>query len=63
MKKVLFGIALGAALTYLFDPQLGARRRDQLRERFGRSPASRRAADAPAIDIVMFEERTPVGVS
>ena len=64
MKKVLFGMALGAALAYLFDPQLGDRRRDQLRERFGRSPTSPNMATDPAeIDIVMFDERTPAGVS
>jgi hypothetical protein len=64
MKKLLFGMALGAALSYLFDPQLGARRREQVRQRFDKSANSAGVAvDGPAIDIVMFEERTPAGVS
>jgi hypothetical protein len=64
MKKLLFGMALGAALSYLFDPQQGSRRRAQLRERLDKSAAGADlAADGPAIDIVMFEERSPAGVS
>jgi hypothetical protein len=64
MKKVLFGMALGAALSYLFDPQLGARRREQLRERLDKSATGADiSVDGPAIDIVMFDERTPAGVS
>ena len=64
MKKVLFGMALGAALSYLFDPQLGARRREQVRQRFDKSASGADlAVDGPAIDIVMFEERSTAGVS
>lgn len=64
MKKVIFGMALGAALAYLFDPQLGVRRRDQLRERFSGSPTPTNSGpDTAAIDIVMFEDRAPAGVS
>jgi hypothetical protein len=64
MKKVLFGMALGAALSYLFDPQQGPRRREQVRQRLDKSAAGADVAvDGPAIDIVMFDERTPAGVS
>lgn len=63
MKKVLFGMALGAALVYLFDPQLGVRRRDQLRARLGKSRSDGATVDAEPIGVIMFEERTPVGVS
>jgi hypothetical protein len=63
MKKVLFGMALGAALSYLFDPQLGVRRREQLRERLDRSSGGGTVTDAAEIDIVMFDDRTPAGVS
>lgn len=60
MKKVLFGMAVGAALTYLFDPQQGTRRRERLREQLGQAPAG---DQAPTIDVVMFDERVPAGVS
>ena len=60
----MFGMALGAALSYLFDPQLGVRRREQLRQRLDKSSSGADlAVDGPAIDIVMFEERSPAGVS
>jgi hypothetical protein len=62
MKKVLFGMALGAALSYLFDPQLGVRRREQLRERLGR-PAAPTVAGPADIDVIVFDDRTPAGVS
>ena len=31
MKKLLFAMAVGAALAWLFDPEAGSRRRDSLR--------------------------------
>ena len=31
MKKLLFAMAIGAALAWLFDPDAGSRRRDSLR--------------------------------
>jgi hypothetical protein len=44
MKKLLFAMAIGAALAWLFDPDTGSRRRDMLRrkldERGLTSPAS-----------------------
>jgi len=33
MKKLLFAMALGAALAWLFDPDAGSRRRDSLRRK------------------------------
>lgn len=62
MKKVLFGMALGAALSYLFDPQHGVRRREELRERLGR-PGANTAAEPAEIDIIMFDDRAAAGVS
>ena len=33
MKKLLFAMAIGAALAWLFDPDAGARRRDGLKRK------------------------------
>lgn len=33
MKKLLFAMAIGAALAWLFDPDAGSRRRDGLRRK------------------------------
>ena len=33
MKKLLFAMAIGAALAWLFDPDAGARRRDALKRK------------------------------
>lgn len=44
MKKLLFVMAIGAALAWLFDPDSGSKRRDALRrkleERRGTAPAT-----------------------
>ena len=33
MKKLLFAMAIGAALAWLFDPDAGSRRRETLRRK------------------------------
>ena len=33
MKKLLFAMAIGAALAWLFDPDSGSKRRDMLRRK------------------------------
>lgn len=33
MKKLLFATAIGALLAWLFDPELGPQRRDDVRRR------------------------------
>ena len=33
MKKLLFAMAIGAALAWLFDPDAGSRRRENLRRK------------------------------
>ena len=33
MKKLLFAMAIGAALAWLFDPDAGSRRRESLRRK------------------------------
>ena len=33
MKKLLFAMAIGAALAWLFDPDAGSKRRDMLRRK------------------------------
>jgi hypothetical protein len=37
MKKLLFAMAVGAALAWLFDPEAGSRRRDSLRRKLRES--------------------------
>ena len=34
MRKLLFAMAMGAALAWLFDPDAGSRRRDMIRRKF-----------------------------
>jgi len=51
MKKLLFAMAIGAALAWLFDPDSGSKRRDMLRRKLDerRVPGPGRAAPpAPA---------------
>lgn len=63
MKKVIFGAMLGAALVYVLDPQLGARRRDRLRELLDRSGQSpHRPADVP-VDLLVIDDRAQAVVS
>ena len=33
MKKLLFAMAIGAALAWMFDPDAGSRRRDSIRRK------------------------------
>ena len=47
MKKLLFAMAIGAALAWLFDPDAGSRRRDSLRQA-GREGPDRVEPAAPA---------------
>lgn len=61
---MIFGMALGAALTYLLDPQLGARRRGELQRKLSRAePSGPDGADAAEVDLLIVENRAPVGVS
>lgn len=54
MKKLLFAMAIGAALAWLFDPDAGSRRRDMIRrkldERGLAGPASPPASPAAVAD-------------
>jgi len=59
MRKMLFALAIGAALAYLFDPQLGAKRRDGLKSKLDRS-GSKAPAPVEAVDVLVFDERTPM---
>jgi hypothetical protein len=58
MKKLLFAFAAGAGVAYLFDPQLGVRRRADLIRKLDRSTESQPAVDA--VDLIIVDERTPV---
>lgn len=58
MKKLLLSVGLGAALMYVFDPQLGARRRDELRRRMDRGGGQNDATGMiTPIDMVVIDDR------
>ena len=48
MKKLLFAMAIGAALAWLFDPDAGSRRRDALAPQARREGPDRVATPPPA---------------
>jgi hypothetical protein len=50
MKKLLFAMAIGAALAWAFDPELGSRRRDSVRRKLeARRTPRPDAAPSPVI--------------
>ena len=59
MKKLLCAMVVGAALAYLFDPQLGPGRREALRAKLDRSGASP-PSSIDAVEMIVFDERAPV---
>lgn len=58
MKKLLLALAVGAGLAYLFDPQLGSRRRADLKRKLDRSGQASQAVTEP-VDVIIFDERIP----
>ena len=48
MKKLLFAMAIGAALAWLFDPDAGSRRRDALKRKLRRE-GPHRILGVPAV--------------
>jgi hypothetical protein len=54
MKKLLFGMTVGAALAWLFDPDAGSRRRNSLRRKL-----EQRGVTTPAVST----NHTPAAVA
>jgi hypothetical protein len=54
MKKLLFGMTVGAALAWLFDPDTGSRRRMSIRRKL-----EQRGVTAPAVST----NHTPAAVA
>jgi hypothetical protein len=48
MKKLLFAMAIGAALAWLFDPDSGSKRRDMLRRKLDEKRSASRPTAVPA---------------
>jgi hypothetical protein len=48
MKKLLFAMAIGAALAWLFDPDAGSKRRDMLRRKLDERGLTRSTTPAPS---------------
>ena len=49
MKKLLFAMAIGAALAWLFDPDAGARRRDALKRKLDEKGLTGPSAPPPSV--------------
>jgi hypothetical protein len=49
MKKLLFAMAIGAALAWLFDPDAGARRRDALKRKLDEKGLTGPASSPPFV--------------
>jgi hypothetical protein len=49
MKKLLFAMAIGAALAWLFDPDAGSRRRDQIRRKLDERGLTGPASSPPTV--------------
>ena len=52
MKKLLFAMAIGAALAWLFDPDAGSKRRDMLRRKLDERGLTRGPTPAPSPGLV-----------
>jgi hypothetical protein len=48
MKKLLFAMAIGAALAWLFDPDAGSKRRDMVRRKLDERGLTRGPTSAPS---------------
>jgi len=56
----LLELGIGAAAAYLFDPQSGTQRRDDLRRKLNRSEPD---VGTLPVDVLVFDERTPAEMS
>jgi hypothetical protein len=62
MSRILWGIALGAAGAFLFDPQQGRRRRAELAEKFGRASERDRSLMGGAAAVLYLYGLTRGGI-
>jgi hypothetical protein len=60
MKKLLFAMAIGAALAWLFDPDAGARRRDLVRRKLDERGLTGPPAPAPTVPSAVADYPTPL---
>jgi len=58
MKKLLFAMAIGAALAWLFDPDAGSRRRDQIRRKLDERGLTGPASAPPAVPTAVADPAT-----
>lgn len=56
MKKLLFAMALGAALAWLFDPDAGSKRRDALRRKLEERGLIGAATPAPVTPPALVDD-------
>jgi hypothetical protein len=56
MKKLLFAMAIGAALAWLFDPDAGSKRRDMLRRKLDERGLTRGATPAQTTPPAFVED-------
>ncbi len=63
MKKLLFAMAIGAALAWLFDPDTGSRRRDQIRRKLDERGLMSPAAPAPTVPTPVADYPTTIAAS
>jgi hypothetical protein len=60
MKKLLFAMAIGAALAWLFDPDTGSRRRDLIRRKLDERGLTGPGTSAPAVPSPITDAPTPL---
>ena len=60
MKKLLFAMAIGAALAWLFDPDTGSRRRDLLRRKLDEKGLTGSSTPAPPAPTAVADYPTPL---
>jgi hypothetical protein len=60
MKKLLFAMAIGAALAWLFDPDAGSRRRESLRRKLDERGITSPPTAAPTVPSAVADYPAPL---
>lgn len=63
MKKLLFAMAIGAALAWLFDPDTGSRRRDLIRRKLEERGLTSPAGTAPVAPAPIADYPSPLAAT
>jgi hypothetical protein len=63
MKKLLFAMAIGAGLAWLFDPDTGSRRRDQIRRKLDERGLTGPSSPPPAVPTAVTEPVSPLATA